>query len=108
MSLSLGFTTVFAFYTFTPHLQHDRLLLQVDTESCQWWPRQHGETLKTTSKFHPCRSGTQNTGRNTDAKDPEQANSGRAFLANVTKKSLNYFSKLDFQSRRKTEIMQEF
>lgn len=36
MSLSLGFTTVFAFQTSIPHLQHVKLLLQVDKESCQW------------------------------------------------------------------------
>lgn len=36
MSLSLGFTTVFAFQMFTPHLQHEKILLQVDAESCQW------------------------------------------------------------------------
>lgn len=35
MSLSLGFTTVFAFQAFIPHLQHVKLLLQVDKESCQ-------------------------------------------------------------------------
>lgn len=35
MSLALGFTTVFAFQTFIPHLQYVKLLLQVDKKSCQ-------------------------------------------------------------------------
>lgn len=45
MSLSLGFTAVFAFQTFIPHLQHVKLLLQVDKESCQRWRCHKGETL---------------------------------------------------------------
>lgn len=46
MSLSLGFTTLFAFQTFIPHLQHDKLLLQVDRESYQWWPHHHDRHSK--------------------------------------------------------------
>lgn len=91
MSLSLGFTTVFAFQTFIPCLHHVKLLLQADKESCQRWPCHQVRHSKPHLNFtlaglvHRSEVGTQSIRKQTVKE---------IFLANTTKTFLNYFSSL--------------